>query len=180
LEYLERANLFIIALDDERQWYRYHHLFAEALRSRPQQAQSTSALDLHHRASLWYEQHEMFAEAVSHALAASDIERTAHLIAQRGMLLAQRGQAHMVLDWLNTLPDTLVRARSHPCIIHALVLMLTHQLDASEIRLRDAERCIQTAMPAEQVQTILGWVAALRGTFAIFSGDLAQNVAYSR
>ncbi len=149
MEYLERANLFIIALDDERQWYRYHHLFAEALRSRPQQAQSTAVLDLHHRASLWYEQHEMFTEAVSHAMAASDVERAAHLSEQQGMLLAQRGQAHMVLDWLNTLPDALVRARSQLCIIHALVLMLTHQLDASEVRLRDAERCVQTAMPGE-------------------------------
>lgn len=127
-----------------------------------------------------YEQHEMFAEAVSHALAASDVERAAHLIEQRGMLLAQRGQAHMVLSWLNTLPDALVRTRSQLCIIHALVLMLTHRLDASEARLQDAKRCVQADMPTEQVRTILGWVAAIRGTFAIFSGDLAQNVAYSR
>ena len=180
LEDLERANLFIVALDDERQWYRYHHLFAEVLRSRPQQARSAPVLDLHHRASLWYEQHEMFAEAVSHALAASDVERATHLIEQRGMVLAQRGQAHMVLDWLNTLPDALVRARGQLCIIHALVLMLLHQLEASEARLRDAERCVQTDMPAERVRAILGWVAGIRGALAIFSGDLAQSVAYSR
>ncbi len=180
LEYLERANLFIIAFDDERQWYRYHHLFAEVLRSRLQQMQPTLIPQLHHRASLWYEQHEMFAEAVSHALAVPDVERVAHLIEQRGMLLAQRGRAHMVLSWLNALPDIVVQTHPQLCIIHALVLMLAHQLEASEVRLQDAERCVQADIPAEQARTIQGWVAAIRGTFAIFSGDLAQNVAYSR
>jgi len=180
LEYLERANLFIIALDDERQWYRYHHLFAEVLRSRLQQMQPALIPHLHHRASLWYEQHEMFAEAISHALAVSDVERAAHLIEQRAMLLAQRGRAHLVLSWLNALPDVVVQTHPYLCIIHALVLMLSHQLEASEGRLQDAERCVQADMPAEQAWTIQGWVAAIRGTFAIFSGDLAQNVAYSR
>jgi len=180
LEYLERTNLFIIAFDDQRQWYRYHHLFAEVLQNRLQQTQPTEVPELHRRACGWYEQHQMFAEAVTHALAVPDVERAARLIEQQGMLLAQRGQAQMVLDWLNTLPDALVRTHPYLCIIHALVLMLTRQLEASEAHLQDAERCVRSDMPAEQAQTILGWVAAIRGTFDIFSGDLARNVTLSR
>jgi LuxR family transcriptional regulator, maltose regulon positive regulatory protein len=180
LEYLERANLFLVALDDVRQWYRYHHLFAEVLRTRLQQVEPTLVPELHHRASSWYEQHEMFVEAVSHALAVPDIERAVHLNEQRGMLIAQRGHAYIVLGWLNTLPDALVRTRPYLCIIHALVLMLTRQLEASEARLQEAERCVQDGISAEQAQTILGWVAAIRATFDIFSGDISRNVALSR
>ncbi|GAC1344686.1 MAG: hypothetical protein NVSMB27_05970 [Ktedonobacteraceae bacterium] len=70
LDYLERANLFLVALDDERQWYRYHRLFAEALRQHLQQTAPALIPDLHLRANRWYEQHGLFAEAASHALAA--------------------------------------------------------------------------------------------------------------
>jgi len=69
LDYLERANLFLVALDDKRQWYRYHRLFAEALRQRLQQTAPVLVPDLHLRASRWYEQHGLFAEAISHAMA---------------------------------------------------------------------------------------------------------------
>jgi LuxR family transcriptional regulator, maltose regulon positive regulatory protein len=180
LAHVERANLFLIPLDDERRWYRYHHLFAEVLRNRMQQAEPVLLPELHRRASFWYEQHEMLAEAVQHALAVPDVERAADLIELRGMLYAQRGQAHMVLGWLNTLPDKLVRTRPMLCITHALVLMLSHQLEEAEARLQDAERSIKPGTSDEQVQLIMGWVAAIRATFDIFSGDIACNVALSR
>ena len=180
LAFVERANLFLIPLDDERQWYRYHHLFTEVLRNRMQQAEPGLLPELHRRASLWYKQHEMLAEAVQHALAGPDVERAADLIELRGMVYAQRGQAHMVLGWLNTLPDELVRAHPMLCIIHALVLMLSHQLEAAEARLQDAERSVQLDTPEEQVRLIMGWVAAIRATFDIFSGNLARNVALSQ
>src|SRR5260370_1689843 len=70
LDFLERANLFLVALDDERQWYRYHRLFAEAVRERLQQTAPALVPGLHLRASRWFEQHRLFAEAASHALAA--------------------------------------------------------------------------------------------------------------
>lgn len=180
LAHVERANLFLIPLDDERQWYRYHHLFAEVLRNRMQQAEPALLPELHRRASLWYEQHEMLVEAVQHALAVPDVERAAYLIELRGMLYAQRGQAHLVLGWLNTLPDELVRTRPMLCIIHALVLMLSHELEAAEARLQDAERSVQPDTPEQQVRLIMGWVAAIRATFDIFSGNLARNVALSQ
>ena len=73
LEAVEHANLFVVSLDDERGWYRYHHLFAEVLRGRLQQTQSDLLPELHRRASRWYEQHDFLDEAIEHALAGATI-----------------------------------------------------------------------------------------------------------
>lgn len=94
LDHLERANLFLISLDDQRGWYRYHHLFAEVLRSRVQQTQLSLLPELHRRASLWYERHALLVEAVHHALAAPDVERVADLIEQHGYSFALQGQLY--------------------------------------------------------------------------------------
>ena len=84
LEMLERANLFIVPLDEERRWYRYHHLFADLLRQRLRQTQPESVPTLHTRASEWYEQNGLIDEAIEHALRAEDFERAAHLIEGHG------------------------------------------------------------------------------------------------
>src|SRR2546423_5592951 len=180
LEHLERANLFLIPLDDERQWYRYHHLFAEVLRHRLQKMHPTLAPQLHHRASAWYEQHELFIEAVQHALAAPNSERAALLIEQIGLSMALRGQVHMVLKWLNALPDALVRARPRLCLSHAVMLMLTNQLEAAETRLHDVEQGVQANMPNDQVRVIRGQIAVTRANLVRSSGDLAHAVALVR
>ena len=98
LEYLEQANLFIVPLDDERRWYRYHHLFADFLRQRLNQSAIPSIGDvdnrvkeLHSRASQWYEDNGLEIEAFHHAAAAKDVERAARLIAGKGMPLHTRG-----------------------------------------------------------------------------------------
>src|SRR5215216_5192143 len=80
LEALERANLFVVPLDDQRRWYRYHHLFADVLRARLRESQPERMAGLHQRASAWYAQKELWVEAVQHALAAADFERAAALI----------------------------------------------------------------------------------------------------
>ena len=100
LEYLERANLFIVPLDNERRWYRYHHLFAELLRQRLHQSDASptgeeggSVAELHRRASQWYEDNGLEIEAFHHAAAANDIERAERLIEGKGMPLHFRGAA---------------------------------------------------------------------------------------
>jgi LuxR family transcriptional regulator, maltose regulon positive regulatory protein len=176
LEHLERANLFLISLDDEKNWYRYHHLFADVLRSRLQQTQPRLVPELHRRASIWYERHEMLSEAVQHALAASNFERAADLIEQSYHTIAVRGQVRMVLSWLNRLPDQLVRTRPLLCIYQADMLMHTMQLEAAEARLQDAERCLKADMSEDQMRTILGLVAALRAILVRFHGDFDSCV----
>jgi LuxR family transcriptional regulator, maltose regulon positive regulatory protein len=176
LEQVERTNLFLIPLDDVRQWYRYHHLFAEVLCSRLRQQQPTVVADLHRRASRWYEQHELFDEAVAHALAVPDIERAAHLIEQRAQFSTFPCQFQTLLGWLNRLPDALIRMRPFLCIIHALVLMCMYQVEEASARLQDAEQCLQAEMPAEQRWAILGQVASLRSQMARSIGDSDQCI----
>jgi LuxR family transcriptional regulator, maltose regulon positive regulatory protein len=179
LEYLECANLFLIPLDEERCWYRYHPLFADMLRSRLQQTQPKLVPELHRRASTWYEQHRLYTEAVQHALAAPDVELAARLIEQYGLAVALRGQVHLVLGWLNALPDALVHSHARLCLYYALMLMFTNQLDAAEARVSEAEQSVRSDMPAYQARVILGWAAGIRANLARFSGDLARCVTLS-
>ena len=118
LEYLERANLFIVPLDNERRWYRYHHLFADLLRQRLHQSSASSTGDerdgvaeLHRRASQWYEDNGLKIEAFHHAVAANDVERAERLIEGEGMPLHFRGAMTPVLNWLESLPTTVLDAR---------------------------------------------------------------------
>ncbi|MFL5667517.1 MAG: LuxR C-terminal-related transcriptional regulator [Ktedonobacteraceae bacterium] len=171
LEQVERSNLFLVSLDDDRQWYRYHHLFAEVLRNRLQQLQPALVPELHHCASLWYEQHKLFDEAVTHALAIPDVEYAANLIEQYARFTNFPSQFQTLLGWLNRLPDELVRTQPSLCIMHAIMFMLTHQLEKASARMQDAERCLEKNMLAEQRRTIMSLIAAFRGNLARLFGD---------
>jgi LuxR family maltose regulon positive regulatory protein len=179
---LDEANLFLVPLDDERHWYRYHHLFAEVLLTRLQQTDPSSVLQLHLRASRWYEQQGLLTEAVQHALAASDVERAADLLESIdiGSWAGHGEQIHWMLHWLERLPDALVRARPMLSIIHAVALMFTNQFQEAEARLQAAEHCLDVEMPPEQARFIWAHVAAIRGNIARYRGDLARSVALSQ
>ena len=179
LEALERANLFVVALDDERDWYRYHHLFAEVLRRQLQQREPTLPPLLHRRASAWYERHDLPIEAVQHALAAPDAELAARLIEPIALPVAFQGQIYTVLGWLNALPEALVRTRPRLCVYYARLLTFTNQLEAAEARVQEAERGVQE-LPAEQAQIILGWALGSRAAFAALSGDVERAVSLAR
>src|SRR5713101_1401796 len=139
LEYLEHANLFIVPLDNERRWYRYHHLFADLLRLRlhqsiassPAEAQS-QVNELHLRASLWYEDHDLEIEAFQHAVAAHDVERAARLVEGKGMPLHFRGAVTPVLHWLESLPKTALNARPSLWVMYASALTMTGILSGVE------------------------------------------------
>ena len=180
LEALDKANLFIVALDDERDWYRYHHLFADVLRRHLQQREPALLPQLHRRASAWYEQHELPTEAVQHALAIPDFERAARLIEPIALPVAFQGQLSLILEWLNTLPEAVVRTRPFLCAYHALLLMFTYQFESAEARLQEAEQGIQQEVSTEQARTLQGWVDTIRGGIALFSGDLPQAVPLAR
>ena len=179
LEYLEHANLFVIPLDEDRRWYRYHHLFTDVLRQRLRESDANLLPELHRRANVWFEQQGLAAEAVYHALEAHDFERAADLIEVIGLSDMLPGQVHTLLGWLDKLPDVLVRSRPALCIVHAAALMFADQPEAAEARLDDAERYIQPSEPAEHT-LILGQAAVVRGNLARISGDVARCVALSR
>jgi len=108
LESLEQANLFIISLDENREWYRYHQLFSDLLRKQLGQAQPGLLPLLHSRASAWYEANQLVSEAIDHALAARNYERAAALIEQLVEGMMMRGETASLLSWLNRLPDDIV------------------------------------------------------------------------
>ncbi|HEX6477763.1 MAG TPA: LuxR C-terminal-related transcriptional regulator [Ktedonobacteraceae bacterium] len=180
LEALDHANLFLVSLDDERHWYRYHHLFADVLRGRLRQAEPALVPVLHRRASAWFEQHDMLAEAVQHALAAADFEHAAELIEQSYHAIGVRGQVHLVLGWVKLLPEQLVRTRPLLCIYQSDMLMHTQQLEASEARLQDAERALVVDWPTNERHMILGLVAALRAILVRYTGDFERGVALAQ
>ena len=112
---LERANLFIVALDDRREWYRYHHLFADVLRARMLSEQPDQVALLHLRASAWYEDHDLAEAAVRHALAGRDFDRAAHLVELAVSQIRRHRQEATMYGWLKALPDDAVRRR--PCSV---------------------------------------------------------------
>src|SRR3989441_4411599 len=180
LEALERANLFVAALDDERGWYRYHNLFAEVLRGHLQQGEPTLPSVLHRRASAWYEQHDLPAEAVQHALAVPDVELAARLIEPTALPIAARGQLSTVLGWMDALPEALVRTRPLLFVQQASYLMRDNQLEAAKGRLQEAEGGIREEMPAEQARTIRGTVLTIRPSIGDLSGDTMHGVTLAR
>jgi LuxR family maltose regulon positive regulatory protein len=137
---LEGANLFVVPLDDKRQWYRYHRLFADVLHSYLMEEQPDQVPTLHRRASEWYEQNELPADAIRHALAAEDYGRAAGLVELAWPAMDQSFQFAVWLGWAKTLPDELVRARPVLSVGYAWALFADGELDAGEARLRDAER----------------------------------------
>jgi LuxR family maltose regulon positive regulatory protein len=135
---------------------------------------------LHRRASAWYEQHKLPIGAVQHALAVPDDELAARLIEPIALPSAFQGQLYTLLGWMNILPDALLRERPRLCVYYAVLLILTNQLEAAEARLQYAERYVLKEMPADQARTILGWVFAVRGNIALFSGDIKQAISLEK
>jgi len=140
LEALERDNLFVVALDDKRHWYRYHHLFTDVLRVRVLAEDPDQIPVLRRRASQWYEQHGMPAEAIRHALAAEDFPRAADLIELTIPAMRRSRQDARLRSWLEALPSELVRVRPVLSIGLVGVLMASGELERVEGPLRDAER----------------------------------------
>jgi ATP/maltotriose-dependent transcriptional regulator MalT/predicted ATPase/class 3 adenylate cyclase len=180
LELLEQTNLFLVPLDEERRWYRYHHLFAEVLQSRLQQTAPVLVPVLHRRASTWFEEQGLATEAVQHALAASDLERAARLLEQVGRSIILRGKLQTVSAWLGALPETLVRTRPLLSLYRAITLQNSNQLEAAERCLQDAEQHIPADLPTEQARLLLAPVVTIRASNAFYVGDLARGIALAQ
>ncbi len=184
LEQLDRTNLFLIPLDDERRWYRYHHLFADMLRSRLQQAAPGLSAVLCRRASGWFEQQGLVEEAVTYALASSDFELAADLIERYGFAMGTGGQVETVLSWLRNLPEAVMRSRPLLCLYDAAMRWEIGQAEPPEARLRDAEAAIvarRSAGDAESgLRPMLGMIALMRSLLALLPGDLSASIAFAR
>ena len=181
LELLERNNIFLTALDSERQWYRYHTLFADLLRYRLRQADGERTASLHRRASAWYEQHGMIVRAVNHALAAQDYERAARLIQQNARLLLLRGELFTLQEWLDALPGEVVF--SQPRLYLAGAQLLFQGVGVIERLLHDAERELSAegeSLADDERLALLGEIDTLRATVARAQEDIPHAIALSQ
>jgi LuxR family maltose regulon positive regulatory protein len=170
LAHLQRANLFLIPLDYERRWYRYHHLFADLLRIRANQAPDIDIPDLHRRASAWYEQEGLILEAFNHATQANDIDNALRLLESTGTPLYLRGHAQSVLNWVQDLPRTTRDAHPRLWMIYVWTLWITYQSLQAEEKLAQAERALQAQGDATRstsdVQLLEGHIALMRALLA--------------
>jgi ATP/maltotriose-dependent transcriptional regulator MalT len=186
LEYLERANLFTISLDDERQWYRYHHLFAEMLRRQLQRLYPAHLSDLHRRASEWYEHNGLADDAVRHALVAEDFERAARLMEQNaGAIFWMRGEISTFLEWLEALPDEVCHAHPRLGLVHAWALLLSGKLATIEPVLEEAERQLlaspeSSELGEPEIKSLRGQIAAIRSRVARLHNDLPRAIELAR
>src|SRR5215210_33821 len=143
LDRLERDNLFLVPLDEEGRYYRYHHLFAAFLRERLQRVSPDAILELHRRAGHWYEDDDCISGAIEHTLAAEDFDRAADLIEEETGVRRRYVDASLLLRWLGTLPDYLVRQRPQLCLLYAWALAHSGALEQAEHRLRDTEEAMK-------------------------------------
>jgi LuxR family maltose regulon positive regulatory protein len=185
LETLERGNLFTIPLDDQRHWYRYHHLFTEVLLAHAQEEQPSQIPLLHKRASVWFEQNNLPAESIRHALAAGDFERAAGLIEKTYPAMDASFQSAAWLGWVRKLPDEVVRARPVLSVDYARALMDSGEFEAGMSWLQDAEQRLEGTAEGmvltdeAQFRTLRVKIALARSNHAQVQGDFGGAVKYA-
>ena len=191
LEGLDRANLFLVRLDDNRRWYRYHHLFADVLQARLHDEHRDWVPELHRRASRWFDQAGEPARAVSHALAGGDADRAAALIELAMPALRRDRQDLTIRGWLDLIPDAIVDVRPVLAVGFVGALMSAGRFEEARTRLRDLERRlppstddpgVTSRQPPELVVVDeAGWarlpgaVALYRAALALVDGDTADT-----
>ncbi|MBV9544103.1 MAG: hypothetical protein JOY61_06975, partial [Chloroflexi bacterium] len=181
LAQLERANLFLVPLNRERRWYRYHHLFAELLRQRlATREDSEEVAALHRRASAWYEDHGLEVDAFHHATAANDLPRAERLIEGRGLPLQFRGALAPILRWLSALPPAVLDARPSLWVTYASVLLATGRTSSIEEKLRAAEQALEGVPTDERTRDVIDRIAATRAMLALGQDDLAALVTQTQ
>jgi len=197
LEYLERANLFIVPLDNERRWYRYHHLFGELLRKRLGQSLVPGEIaELHMQASEWYEQNGFPSDAIHHAFAVKDFERVAKIAELEWPAMHAGAQSIKWLGWMKILPEEIIRARPVLCVNCAWAFLNAGELEAAEAKMQDAEYWLEPTtvtgeksdapsiemivVDEEQFKSLPVVLVAARAYHAQAIGDISGTIKYTQ
>jgi LuxR family maltose regulon positive regulatory protein len=181
LEGLERSNLLIVPLDDERRWYRYHRLFADLLRARLGVERPAETAGLHLRAADWYEREGIAGEAIEHALRSGDPRRARDLIAKTSPDLIHHAEFATLRGWIDALPTEVVRSDLLLSTFYAYALALAGQADGVDRRLADAEAALPAAAAAGDpaAATVPVHISMIRSIVARLEHDRAAAVAYA-
>ena len=193
LERLEHDNLFIVPLDEERCWYRYHHLFVDLLRKRLHQTQPEQLPTLHLRAFEWYEENGFVDDSIEHSLRAEDFERAAQQIERVAEVVWASGVDTKLRRWLDRLPVELVFSKPQLCIFNAWYLIASGKQDAAERFLQSADLALEPpdyateTVPLERDQLhrlnnlkLRGRLAATQAFLAFYRGDVTEIVQHAK
>ena len=190
---IQQANLFLVALDNERHWFRYHHLFADLLRKRLGQFANAEINVLHMRASRWYEQHNLPAEAIHHALVAQDFELAAGMIEREWAISRSTTiQNPKQQAWMQALPESVYHNRPVLSAAYGWVLLNYGEIEAADVRLRDAEYWLDNDGQLDEVtaemivvdetefQRLPLTVASARTYHALALGNIPETIKYGQ
>lgn len=189
LEQLERDNLFIVPLDTQGNWYRYHHLFAELLNNRLEQLPEQEITHLHHRAALWFDTHNQPYEAIAHALDAKEYDLAIDMMVKATPVMAMRGEINSLVKWLDALPRTLKSTNPRIPLMYAWAHFFMTEIESVEPHLRDALSAL--GLEAETVENwseniplqtaeMLAQVYALRTFVAVNQGQPKRGIQIAR
>ncbi len=177
LKFLDHANLFLAPLDDERIWYRYHHLFADLLRSQLQRSLGAQRVaQLHIRAADWHGHHGSITEAIHHATMAADDERLERLVEQNYAELVSRGEQAGLRSWIGGLSRELVHRRPRLCIYEAYSHSWFGELDEADRLLDVAEQRTRSEIAAPDAQAVLGLLVYVRSRVTAMRGDMHRAI----
>jgi LuxR family maltose regulon positive regulatory protein len=176
LEEIERSNHFLISLDDKRQWYRYHHLFAELLLHELQRTEAHLIPVLHSRASAWHEQQGFIAESIHHAVAAGETRRASALIAAHWNTYFNQGRLETVASWLDALPPKVVAGDTRLCLARVWLAMDLGRLDEAETWIGDAEQAIAQTSVGEGAESLEVDTGLVRALHHYKVGDIARSI----
>lgn len=175
LEYLERANLLTVPLDDKRVWYRYHHLFGQALRHQLQLAMPQSIPEFHLKASRWFEENGFFLDAVQHALAAGAVSEMARLVNEHSHMMIYSGEMGALARWFAHLPQKVVHSSPWLSLAHAWLLLNSGDLYALKSVIRDTEKSLDEEEHEDSQR--IGWhLTTLKGMIALLTGNMEAAI----
>lgn len=179
---LERDNLFVVPLDDRRQWYRYHHLFADVLRAHAAAEEPDQQAVRHRLASAWYERNGFRPDAIRHAFAAGDIERAADLIEQIAISMLGSSQEETLRGWIRAIPHEVLRARPRLSVFAAFSAFGLGDFETADARLQDAERRLEETGGGDDAGTrsLRGMIAIARAYLLGSRGDADGVATYAR
>src|SRR5215468_6354616 len=190
LEGLERASLFVVPLDEERGWWRYHHLFAGLLRARLAHERPGRVPGLHRAAAAWHEDHGLADGAIRHALAAGEARWAARLIERHAEEMLWRGEGATLCRWFRALPAEMLRARPRLCLAQTITAVFGGQLEAAETLLAGAERAFASVgdepyqpsvgRASSVLANVAATIALLRAHLAGLNGDADRAALFAR
>ena len=185
LDWIERSEMFLISLDNRREWYRYHHLFQELLQARLlAQVGADQVVELHHRASAWFEEHGWIDEAIHHALAAGDRELAARQMKAGLRDVLNREDRPNLERWLRLLPEEMIQRDPGLLMIKAWVLQFMWRLDLQAGVLRRIEELLDSdvgaSLPVEDQQILRAQILLIQSQYMFFTNQTGRTIDLCR